>query len=68
MDFTLCIGDISEKLKIQSQVSGLIKAGADNKDNELNELYEDLISRLKLYPNDENKSTAQNAVKNLEMA
>ncbi len=59
-------GDISEKLKIQSQVSGLIKAGADNKDNELNELYEDLISRLKLYPNDENKSTAQNAVKNLE--
>lgn len=56
----------SEKLKIESQVDSLLKAGADNKDNPLNELYEDLVSLIKLYPNDETKNASQKAVNSLE--
>ena len=56
----------SEKLKIESQIDSLLKAGADNKDNPLNELYEDLVSLIKLYPNDETKNASQKAVKSLE--
>lgn len=59
--------EVPEKVKIESQVDGLLKAGADNPDNPLNELYEDLVSLLKLYPNDETKNNSQKAVENLEI-
>lgn len=55
-----------EKIKIESQVDGLLKAGANNKDNPLNELYEDLVSILKLYPNDETRSASQKGIESLE--
>ncbi|MFW2080140.1 AAA family ATPase [Acinetobacter guillouiae] len=55
-----------ERLKIKSQVDNLIKAGANNKENSLNELYEDLVLTLKLYPDDEAKSESKKTIKILE--
>lgn len=58
--------DNTTKLKIQTQVDSLLQTGANNKDHPLYELYEDLISTLNVYPDDQIKSKSQKAIKFLE--
>lgn len=58
--------DTPEKLKIISQINTLIEVGADNKNSPLNELYKDLLSLLRLYPEDEVKKKAEIVVGEIE--
>lgn len=58
--------DTPEKLKIISQINTLKDVGADNKNSPLNELYEDLLSVLRLYPEDEVKKKTQIVVGEIE--
>ena len=58
--------DTSEKLKIISQINTLIEVGADNKNSPLNELYEDQLSLLRLYPEDGVKRKAEIVVGEIE--
>lgn len=55
-----------EKNKISSQLNSLIKAGANSTDSPLNELYEDLLSLLKLFPDDDTKKKSQKILDDLE--
>ena len=50
----------SERQKIQSQIDILLKTGANNKEHPLYEVYEDLVSVIKIYPNQELNMKAQN--------
>ena len=56
----------STLLKIISQINTLKDVGADNKNSPLNELYEDLLSVLRLYPEDEVKKKTQIVVGEIE--
>lgn len=58
--------DTPEKLKIMSQINKLIEVGADNKNSPLNDLYEDLLSSLRLYPENEVKRKAEIVVGEIE--
>ena len=58
--------DNVDSLKIRNQVDSLLQAGANNKDHPLYELYEDLVSVLKLYPNDRTNNQSKKAIKFLE--
>lgn len=58
--------DSPEKTKIISQIDSLLEAGADNINNPLNELYEDLLSILRLYPEDEIKNKSKRIIDTLE--
>lgn len=58
--------DVPEKLKITSQINKLLEVGADSKSSPLNELYEDLLSILRLYPEDEVKKKAKTIVDEME--
>ncbi|MEC8886203.1 MAG: AAA family ATPase [Pseudomonadota bacterium] len=56
----------SERQKIQSQIDILLKTGANNKEHPLYEVYEDLVSVIKIYPNQELNMKAQNTIESLE--
>ncbi len=58
--------NVLEKRKIISQINVLIKAGANNKDNPLYEMYEDLISTLNLHPSDDEKNKSKKTLELLE--
>ncbi|MFW1643631.1 AAA family ATPase [Acinetobacter guillouiae] len=60
------IVDNPERTKVQAQVDGLLKTGADNKDNPLYELYEDLIAILNLHHSDETKNKQKKTITFLE--
>ncbi|MCJ0829168.1 AAA family ATPase [Acinetobacter sp. NIPH1876] len=55
-----------EKIKIESQIEVLVNAGANIKDNPLYEVYEDLMSILKLYPNNATKNKSKKTIELLE--
>lgn len=55
-----------EKNKISSQLNSLIEAGAKSEDSPLNELYEDLLSLLNLFPDDDTKKKSKKILADLE--
>lgn len=59
------VGNDSEKLKVQAQVDFLLQTGADKKNHPMNELYQELITVLKFYP-DNTKNKSKNVIEFLE--
>lgn len=56
----------SEKQKIQSKIDILLETGANDKEHPLYEVYEDMVSIIKIYPNQELNIKAQNTIESLK--
>lgn len=55
-----------EKVKLQAQIDSLYAVGANNKDHPLYDVYDDLISVFKLYPDQDIHTQAKKSIENLE--